>query len=283
MSKVISFINMKGGVGKTTLACNVAYGLAQIHRKKVLLIDIDPQFNASTYLMLGPDYIRHRDSAKQHNVVDIFTANVSDTFDTLHGKKKRSSKKPLGLSSYLHQVYTTANSGRLDLIPSDLRLMNIQDSERGTENRLRVFIEEKCTSYDYILIDCPPTISIFTQAAILASNGYLVPVKPDPLSTIGLPLLERWLSRYCDMQGMQINQVGIVFTMARENTNQMSEQMETLREERGDMVFDALMGQSIRISESVENHQPIHRYVPSSKWARQSKAITREFLERLED
>lgn len=158
--------------------------------------------------------------------------------------------------------------------------MVVQDSERGTENKLRNFLHEKTSDYDYILIDCPPTISIFSQAAILASDKYLVPIKPDPLSTIGLPLLEAWLDNFTDNAGVSVTSAGIVFCFVNSRTLQMQAVMEDLRNERPDEVFESKLGQSIRISESVEEHKPVFLYVPKSKWARQILQITEEFLNR---
>src|SRR5258705_8698679 len=107
--------------------------------------------------------------------------------------------------------------GKLDLIPSTLQLMDIETSRRQTEAKLKAYLREKATGYDYVIIDCPPTISIFTMAAILASNKYLVPIKPDPLSVVGLPLLERWLEEYTDEQGIQgeVASASLVFYLWR--------------------------------------------------------------------
>lgn len=278
MGQVISFINMKGGVGKTTLVVNVAYALAYEHDKKVLLVDVDPQFNASTYLMKEKQYVKHMNSDTKHTIVDIFKPKYADRFSTVTGKKGKKKKHKASLSHYIFTVYE--NDGRLDLIPSELNLMIIQASERMTENKLRNFLIEKATQYDYILIDCPPTISIFTQAAILASDKYLVPIKPDPLSTIGLPLLEAWLEDFTDNAGITVACVGIVFCFVRSRTLQMQAVMEDLRKQRPDEVFDSHLGLSVRVSESVERHLPVFRYVPRLKWAGQILDITEEFLNR---
>jgi chromosome partitioning protein len=279
MGQVVSFINMKGGVGKTTLVVNVAYALAYFHHKKVLLVDIDPQFNASTYLMTGEQYVEHRDSDTKNTILHIFKPKEDQGFSTTKGTKRLKPSKQ-NLQAYIYTIFN--NSGKLDLIPSDLRLITIQDSERGTEKRLNNFLKEKAQNYDYVLIDCPPTISIFTQAAILATDKYLVPVKPDPLSTIGLPLLERWLENYTENAGIKVSCVGEVFCFVREATIQMQQIMTDLRRERPQEVFDSFLGESIRVSESVEQHLPIFLYDRSSKWALQVKNIAVEFLKRTE-
>jgi chromosome partitioning protein len=175
-----------------------------------------------------------------------------------------------------------AGRGRLDLIPSTLALMEIETSKRGTEAKLKTYLKEKAPGYDYVLIDCPPTISIFSQAAILASDKYLVPIKPDPLSVVGLPLLEHWLEEFTEDAGMTIESVGLVFSMVRGNVpRRMAEVMEDLRNERGNEVFTSLLSESIDVSTSVEEHLPVFKYKPNSKTAAQIENITKEFLSRL--
>ncbi len=281
MSQVISFINMKGGVAKTTLVVNVAYLLARDLGKKVLVVDVDPQFNASTYLMDEAQYLLHRDSADKRTVLHIFEPGGNPSFSTVRGTKRRQKKGTAGLDQYVFNAYIDGEA-RLDIIPSELQLMQIQTSERGTENCLRTFLQRHASPYDYVLIDCPPTISIFTQAAIMASNRYLVPLKPDPLSTIGLPLLEAWLGNFTEKLGLTVTQVGIVFTLVREGTNQMKDIMADIRGERGGQVFTDFLSESVRVSESVEKHKPVCVYDPSNKCSGQLTLIAREFVKRMD-
>ena len=146
---------------------------------------------------------------------------------------------------------------------------------------MNTYLQEKASSYDYVLIDCPPTISIFTQAAVLASDKYLVPIKPDPLSVIGLPLLERWLDEYTDDAGKEITSVGLVFTLVRGPIpKRMAQVMEELRQERQDDVFQSSLSQGAAVAQSVEAHQPVFTFKPGSKTATQILHITQEFLNR---
>jgi chromosome partitioning protein len=149
---------------------------------------------------------------------------------------------------------------------------------RGTERRLRAYLEEKAERYDYVLIDCPPTISIFTQAAILASSKYLVPIKPDPLSVVGLPLLERWLEDFTQDAGITLMSVGLVFTMVRGPVPQrMSDIMDDLRDSRGTEVFDEQLSVSTYVATSVEHHQPIFRYKKYSKPSKEMRGVIWSF------
>lgn len=281
MGQIISFINMKGGVGKTTLTVNVGYALAHQHAKKVLIIDADPQFNASTYLMTDTEYLKHTQDKNKRTILDIFLPRRHEGLSTVKGTKKSAKSGKLTLESCIFPVMPHKGGGALDLIPSTLALMEIETSQRGTENRLKAFLQDKKNAYDYILIDCPPTISIFNQAAILASEKYLVPLKPDPLSTIGLPLLERWLEETTDTAGITVEPIGIVFSMVR-NTKTMTRIMAELRAERGEEIFDSSLSQSTDVASSVEKHRAIFLHRPSSKCAGEALEIAEEFLERTE-
>jgi len=277
--QVVSFINMKGGVAKTTLAVNVAYALAAVHRKNVLLVDSDPQFNATQYLLEDDEYLAHAQDQRKGTIKDIFVPRQPQVRMVTGPAKATKSK--LSLNACAISVYNAHGRGKLDLIPSTIALMELETSRRGTEGKLRSYLKEKATGYDYVLIDCPPTISFFTQAAILASDRYLVPIKPDPLSVIGLPLLERWLEEFTDDSGTQVESVGLVFTMIRGPIpTSMKDVMRELRERRGEAVFDSYLSQSTDVAKSVIAHRPVFRYRPNSKTANQILDIASEFLER---
>ncbi len=280
--QVISFIKMKGGVGKTTLAVNVAYQLAHSHAKKVLIIDGDPQFNATQYLLDDDSYLAHIRDSKKGTLRDIFVPRRLGPVSTVAGVSKATNKSRMTLSDCSCGIFTgNPGRGRLDLIPSTLALMDIETSKRGTEAKLMAYIKEKAVGYDYVIIDCPPTISIFTQAAILASSRYLVPIKPDPLSVIGLPLLERWLEDYTSDFGIDLQSVGLVFTMVRGPVpTRMKELMVDLRSQRKDEVFTNYLSNSTDVATSVEVHKPVFIYKPNCKTAKQVAAITDEFLNR---
>jgi chromosome partitioning protein len=280
--QVISFMNMKGGVGKTTLAVNVAYALAHRHKQKVLIVDGDPQFNATQYLLDDDEYLEHVENPKKGTLRDIFIPRRAGPINTKSGSSKPINNSKISLAACTCKIFEGGpGRGKLDLLPSTLQLIEVENSPRQTETKLKAFLKERADHYDYVIIDCPPTISIFTQAAILASDKYLVPIKPDPLSVIGLPLLERWLEDYTEDAGIDIEQVGLVFTLIRgPMPPRMRDLMDELREERGDEVFDAELSQSTTVASSVEAHQPVFLFNKYSKTAKQVLAITEEFLSR---
>jgi chromosome partitioning protein len=280
--QIISFVNMKGGVGKTTLAVNIAYGLAFLHRKRVLIVDGDPQFNTTQYLLEEDAYLKYMEDPAKGTLLDIFMPRRPGSVSTLKGQGKEVNRVKMPLSDCTCLVFDGGRGrGKLELIPSTLTLMEVETSPRYTETRLKSYLREKAGGYDYVLIDCPPTISVFTQAAILASDSYVVPIKPDPLSLIGLPLLERWLEDFTDMAGLKIGLVGLVFTLVRSPLpGRMRELMEDLRQRRGDEIFVAYLAQANDVARSVEKHQPVFLYKRNSKPANQIEDITKEFLDR---
>jgi chromosome partitioning protein len=280
--KIISFVNMKGGVGKTTLAVNVACGLAMLHRKNVLLVDGDPQFNATTYLLEDDAYLKHLEDETKGTLKEIFVPQRHGPINTKTGKSKPIDKRRMPLSDCTVSIFNGGTGrGKLDLLPSTLQLVDSENLPRGAERKLSTFLKEKAKHYDFVLIDCPPTITVFTQAAILASDKYLVPIKPDPLSVIGLPLLERWLEEFAYDNGIDIETLGLVFTMVRGPAPaRMKEVMAALHKERKQEVFQPYLSQSTYVSSSVEAHEPIFRYKKSSKVSQQIQAIIQEFLAR---
>jgi chromosome partitioning protein len=280
--QVVSFINMKGGVGKTTLVVNVGYGLASLHLKKVLIVDADPQFNTTQCLLDTDAYLRHTRDPDKGTLLDIFVPRRPGPISTIEGRTKEINRAKMPLSQCTCVIFDGGpGKGKLDLLPSTLGLMGAETSPRGTEAKLKTYLQEKAGGYDYVLIDCPPTISIFTQAAILASDRYVVPIKPDPLSVIGLPLLERWLEEYTDDAGLKIELVGLVFTLVRSPPpGRMRDLMEELRQKRKDQVFAEHLDQANDVAKSVEARLPVFLYKEDGKAAKQIVKIIDEFLER---
>ena len=209
---VVSFVNMKGGVGKTTLAVNFADFLATRNQEKVLLVDVDPQFNATQCLLNGEEYIAYID-ANGNTIIDIFnyTKTASSVLD---GKSKKSSKTYDDIRPY--------NTKRgFDLIPGRLDLFRFEMTPgHGTENRLKNYLSymNEKGIYDICIIDCPPTPSVWMTSALLASSFYLIPSKPDPISMTGLELLEGIIKERKDNYGCDCKCVGLVLTMVEKQT-----------------------------------------------------------------
>jgi chromosome partitioning protein len=173
-----------------------------------------------------------------------------------------------------------SNKGRLDLIPSTLQLMELEISPRGTEYRLKNFVDRIREAYDLIFIDCPPTLSIFTLSAYLASDSVLVPVKPDWLSTIGLPLLEKAMEQYEEDYGHKITLLGIIFTMVDKRTTLMKERMDEIRKTR--KTFENYLRHSIKVAKAVGVNMPLFLYPESKPYGEEIINITNELWTLLE-
>lgn len=272
MCKVIAFINMKGGVAKTTLSVNVALALSKIHHKRVLLVDTDPQFNATIYLMGSAKYLRYIQSGGS-TILDIIQPPRTSP-SMVRRRNKQSVKKPF--------VNCYKNRGKLDLIPSTLELIQAEKGTWGAEQKLNTYINSNNIKrkYDFVLIDCPPTISIFSISALLASDAYIIPVKPDILSSIGLLQLDRTLQELNSTSGKVCTNLGIVFTMVSKN-KLMADTMASIRRHPtyGPNVFVNILEHSVRVARAVEGSKALFEYTPAkSRYGEQIKSITAELL-----
>jgi chromosome partitioning protein len=200
---------MKGGVAKTTLAVNMADVLARRHGYSVLLIDIDPQFNATQCLISGKDYIEHLKKGV-HTIVDIFDEAPRMIPSAV---KNASIREPTPLEN----ITPWQVKANFDIILGDLDLYRLDMAPgQGREQRLKRLIEhfDKIKNYDIVLIDTPPTPSVWMHSALLASDSYLIPVKPEPLSRGGLDLLKGVIKRMSNNYGKKLECLGVVFTIA---------------------------------------------------------------------
>lgn len=204
---VVSLINMKGGVGKTTLTFNLAWYAAYKCNLKVLTIDLDPQSNLSQYLLGADKYKEH----VNHELPTVFHIFEQFTPTTL-ASAAPSELKP---ESVIHEVRNWNDGSLIHLVPSQLELCWTLRNPTGKDHLLAKFLSKVQENYDLVLIDCAPTESILTMAAYRASRYIIVPVKPEFLATIGLPLLERSLDLFKkSFEDQTLEIAGIVFNDA---------------------------------------------------------------------
>lgn len=204
---------MKGGVGKTTMSVNICDCFARRNGSRVLLVDIDPQFNATQCLMSGDEYIDHLRSSRD-TVLTIFDRQTRTTVSTVTGISENSAKS-------LENIEVFNIKENFDLLPGNLELYRVEMTPgEGRENRLSKYIKEleKRDLYDYVIIDTPPTPSVWMTSALLASNYYLIPVKPDPISFTGIDLLQSIIQNKKENFDLEIACAGIVLTMVEEST-----------------------------------------------------------------
>lgn len=205
--KTISFVNMKGGVGKTTLAINVADCLARVHGKKVAIIDVDPQFNATQCMISGDEYVQIVKTG-QDTVMNVFDTDARPVAGAVTGATTSDPKE-------LADIELISKHG-LYILPGHIELYRLEMvSGEGREFALKRFVAEALEpeGFDYVIFDTPPTPSIWMTSALIASEYFVIPVKPDPLSMIGIDLLRSIIDRKRRAYSLKLECLGIVFTM----------------------------------------------------------------------
>ena len=208
MSVTVSLINMKGGVGKTTLAFNLAWHAAWEAKLRVLAVDLDPQSNLSQYFMGAKKYRKYIED-KKSSVVEIF-----EQFSTT--KAVSGSLTPINPDDAIHRLRKWRDGSLLDLVPSKLELAWTLKKPTEKADLLPQFLSKISDDYDLILIDCPPTESILTTAAYMSSRYVIVPVRPEFLATIGLPLMGRSINEFKTRHPDQdLDMAGIIFNGLR--------------------------------------------------------------------
>lgn len=196
--EIISIINMKGGVGKTALSVGISSYLSEDKNKRVLLIDSDPQFNA-TQAFLNPDEYLKIQSKK--TIFQLFKPQASINESFVMPKK--------------NDLITSINPN-LDILCGDLNLVLVNKSnDYSLVKRLKRFISKNDLkqSYDYIIIDCPPTLTTYTDSALLSSDYYLIPNRIDRYSTIGMNSLNKAVQDLIDEEDLKLECLGLVYTM----------------------------------------------------------------------
>jgi len=204
--KVISFINMKGGVGKTTLCIGIGEYLANFKGKKVLFIDLDPQFNSTQSLMDLTDNEENYMSDFRHRIT---VRKIFEDTKTI-SERPRTPKKEEVILQFKEQPNIDLICGTIDIIKDDT-------SNKSLFKRLKKFITEHNLKeiYDYIFIDCPPTISFYTDAALFASDYFLVPAKVDRYSILGVKMLKTVIDNLMYDEDIHIKPLGIIYTMGK--------------------------------------------------------------------
>lgn len=222
MATVVSMINMKGGVGKSTLTFNLAWRSAWQGGLRVLAVDLDPQANLSQYFLGAEGYL---------DLIKPGSKTVVDIFEQFSAPNSISGAPTLVQPhEVIHRMNRWEDGSVLDLVPSRLELAWTLKNPTEKAQLLPQFLAKVQDDYDLILIDCAPTESILTIAAYRSSRYVFVPVRPEFLATIGLPLLARSLNEFKLLnQNQTIEMGGIIFNGLR-RTNTPPEQIKSMKD-----------------------------------------------------
>jgi chromosome partitioning protein len=251
---VIPTINLKGGVAKTTTTVGLAEMLTSEFKKKVLLIDLDPQTNATTMLIGERAWKKLNDQG--YTLATLFEEAL-DPDDTKFILEKTLQKN----------VSNIASVKNLDLIPSSLDLINVQDIlakmptgpfySNNPIEILKKAIRPIKYNYDYILIDCPPNLGIITLNGLRIANGYIIPTIPDILSTYGIPQIINRVNEFAKNMDMKIENLGIVITKFNENSKVHKNTVDKLIKEIKAPMFNAIFKEDYQMA-SAADHTPPH-------------------------
>ncbi len=252
--KIISVINQKGGVGKTTTVINLAAGMT-MKGKKILVIDLDPQGNATTGLGVSN------------------TDSELTIYSVLNGNKK------------ISEVIQSTKFENLNLITSNVDLSGLEVETAGDSRRafklkdeLASILNDSGASYDYILIDCPPSLSLLTIMALVASNELVVPLQTEFFALEGLTQLMKTIERIKSNLNPSLNIRGILLTMYDKRNKLSGEVEQEARNYFKEKVYQTIIPRNVRLSEAPSHGVPVLLYDNSCPGSKSYFTFTDEFL-----
>ena len=250
MARIIAICNQKGGVAKTTTSINLSSYLAA-SGKKTLLIDLDPQSNATSGI--GVD--KHAVTASIYNVLHEHTS----------------------LSSIIKPTQVEG----LDIAPSNLDLTGAEVELVNTmsrEYRLKKSIEQVSADYDFVIIDCPPSLGLLTINALTAAGSVIIPIQCEYYALEGLSQLTNTINLITNNLNSDLKIEGVLLTMADYRTNLTKEVIEEVKKFFGDKVYNAIIPRSIKLTEAPGFGKPILLYDKNSNGANAYESLTKEVL-----
>lgn len=251
MAKIIAVANQKGGVGKTTTAVNLAACIASL-KKKVLLIDFDPQGNASSGVGIDKEEIKL-------SIYDVLINNMPIQEAIIETKTKNLS----------------VCSANIDLAGAEVELVSMENRNFLLKNAVNEVREQ----FDYILIDCPPSLGLLTLNAFAAADSLLIPIQCEYFALEGLSMMTKTVINLKQDLNPQLVFEGVLLTMFDGRTNLSNQVMEEVKKYFPDSVFKTVIPRNVRLSEAPGYGEPIISYDKFSKGARSYFKLAKEVLE----
>ena len=252
MSKIISLANQKGGVGKTTTSINLAAALAQ-QGKRVLLIDADPQANASSGLGVDIEQL-------SSTIYECLINRIDPHSAVLHTSVKRLDIIP----------------SHIDLVGAEIEMLNIEHRE----TILKSILSQLRSEYDYILIDCSPSLGLLTVNALTASDSVIIPVQCEFFALEGIAKLLNTIKIIKSQLNPALQIEGFLLTMYDNRLRLSNQVYEEVKRHFGDLVFNTVISRNVRLSEAPSHGLSIIEYDASSKGTKNYVALAKELIKR---
>jgi len=252
MGKIVAIANQKGGVGKTTTAINLAASLAALD-KKVLVVDADPQANASSGLSIN---VRNLENTIYESIIN--------------GVDPNEAIMPTEIPNL--SIFPS----HIDLVGAEIEMLNFPNREK----LLKVLLEKIKKSYDYVLIDCSPSLGLITVNSLTAANSVIIPVQCEYFALEGISKLLNTIKIIKSKLNPGLEIEGFLLTMYDSRLRLANQVYEEVKKHFGAMVFNTVIQRNIKLSEAPSYGQPVILYDPESRGSYQYMLLAKEFIEK---